>query len=282
MTHTVKTGLVAFGAVALSLVGFGQAFGYGGGSVIVPPVQFVAPVAGTFTATVNNGSVNTGSHQVTLTLNAPSGTAFMAISNRADFDGASQEPYSLVKTWNLGNGVGLKTVYVKFYDKNGNASPVVTTTIVDTDASAAPAGVQTGTPAPVQSVLGTKVAAIDTLVATLKLGARSLDVTTLQNELKKAGFFPATTPSTGFYGAVTAAAVAKYQASLTTPAVVLGTKVASLGELTAKAKFGTRSLDVTTLQNELKKAGFYPANLAATGYYGPITKAAVEKYLAAQ
>jgi hypothetical protein len=52
---------------------------------------------------------------------------------------------------------------------------------------------------------------LDELIQALKFGTRNSMVTRLQNELKKLGHFSASV--TGYYGAVTKAAVAKYQAS---------------------------------------------------------------------
>ncbi len=62
---------------------------------------------------------------------------------------------------------------------------------------------------------------------------------------------------------------------------VLGIKITRLNELAKKLKLGNRGAEVRELQTLLKQAGFFPARQTATGYYGPITRAAVAKYLAA-
>lgn len=62
---------------------------------------------------------------------------------------------------------------------------------------------------------------------------------------------------------------------------VLGVKITRLNELANKLKFGNRGAEVRELQTLLKQAGYFPARQIATGYYGPITRAAVKKYLAA-
>lgn len=62
---------------------------------------------------------------------------------------------------------------------------------------------------------------------------------------------------------------------------VLGVKVTRLNELANKLKFGNRGAEVRELQTLLKEAGYFPARQTATGYYGPITRASVQKYLAA-
>lgn len=61
---------------------------------------------------------------------------------------------------------------------------------------------------------------------------------------------------------------------------VLGVKITRSTELAAKLKVGSKGAQVAELQALLKKAGFFPAKQAATGYYGPVTSAAVKKYLA--
>ncbi len=194
MKNSIKTGLVVTTAVTLSLVGFGQAFGYGGGS-ITPFLRANAPA-----------------------------------------------PVSV------------------------NANP--------------------GTTTPTQAVLGEKVPSVATaLIATVKAGTKSDQVVQLQNELKALGYFPKNVASTGFYGPITVAAVKKYQADQE-KGQVLGVKVdasnALLKELIAGTKQNTRTDKVFQLQTELKKAGFYPSGYAVSGFYGTITKASVEKYLASQ
>ncbi len=61
---------------------------------------------------------------------------------------------------------------------------------------------------------------------------------------------------------------------------VLGIKVTRLNELANKLKYGNRGAEVRELQTLLKQAGYFPARQAVTGYYGPITRASVKKYLA--
>jgi hypothetical protein len=61
---------------------------------------------------------------------------------------------------------------------------------------------------------------------------------------------------------------------------VLGEKIALLDELIAKTKYGQTSNTVKQLQTELRNAGFFPRYVRSTGWYGPITRAAVAKYLA--
>lgn len=121
-------------------------------------------------------------------------------------------------------------------------------------------------------VLGVQTSLLHELIAKLKFGSTSNEVTQLQVELQKLGFFPAKAKTTRFYGAVTKATVQKY----------LDTKAneISLPDLAAMLKLGQRGAAVKKLQTELKAAGFFPASTATTGFYGTTTKQAVAKYLA--
>jgi hypothetical protein len=84
---------------------------------------------GGFSVSINNNTATTNTKDVTLTLNAGSDTARMAISNTEDFNGSSQEAYQATKSWALTEGDGTKTVYVKFFTQSGQASNIVSDTI---------------------------------------------------------------------------------------------------------------------------------------------------------
>lgn len=103
--------------------------GVGGGGL--PPAAYNPPTppAEGFSVVINNGTLETDSREVTLTLVGGSDTARMAISNFSDFRYAVQEPYQTTKTWVLIAGEDLKTVYVKFYTSWGQSSEVVSDTI---------------------------------------------------------------------------------------------------------------------------------------------------------
>ncbi len=47
---------------------------------------------------------------------------------------------------------------------------------------------------------------------------------------------------------------------------------------TKQMKFGDQNSEVSELQTFLKKIGFYPANIAVTGYFGNVTKQAVKAF----
>ena len=123
-------------------------------------------------------------------------------------------------------------------------------------------------------VLGERISIIDELILKYDCYTYAEGIRQLQIELQKQGYFPADFVPTTYYGNKTRAAVAKY---LNDQAASM-----SLDELVKFAfKLGQRNNAVKRLQTELKAAGFFPANVPATGYRGQITKAAIAKYKAA-
>lgn len=128
----------------------------------------------------------------------------------------------------------------------------------------------------------------------LKQGMRSSTVTTLQNNLKKLGYF--STTATGYYGEITVSAVKRLQRdnglysdgiagtkTLTLISKLLDSKntQVSVSSNTGAAsvttlKKGMSGNSVSDLQSNLKKLGFFSANV--TGYYGDITVAAVRSF----
>ncbi len=246
--------------------GGGGGGGGGGGSP-----AFNAPIGG-FTVAVESVVPNTNPAQVNLRLNG--GTALrMAIANTPDFAGVGQQAYRSTTAHTLTTGNGPKSVYARFFDSFGTASPVVNATVNITGN----AGVVTLPPV-VGEVLGVKITRLDELVAKLKFGQTSDEVKELQTELKKIGYFAKTWKPTKFYGTLTKAAVKKYLVDKNKKPVVAKT----LDELVAMTKFGQRSDLVKQLQTELKKLKFLSAKHLVTNYYGAITKAAVAKYLASK
>ncbi|MCG8412252.1 MAG: T9SS type A sorting domain-containing protein, partial [Bacteroidales bacterium] len=72
----------------------------------------------------------TNTRRVTISFDDGGGEAqLVAISNSSDFSLIGQEYYTSTKEWLLTEGFGEKTIYVKFYNKQGNPSEVVTDTI---------------------------------------------------------------------------------------------------------------------------------------------------------
>ncbi len=95
----------------------------GGGymPVTTPPTNTSISIA--------SGAANTLARGVTLTL-AATGATQMAISNTADFAGVNWETYATSKTWTLTEGDGVKTVYAKFRDADGDTATTVSDTII--------------------------------------------------------------------------------------------------------------------------------------------------------
>lgn len=126
----------------------------------------------------------------------------------------------------------------------------------------------------------------------LKKGMQGNTVTKLQTDLKKLGYF--NDNATGYYGDVTAAAVKKLQkkygyaqdgiAGNNTIGLInklLGGSgsTSSRGNTSSTAskllKKGMSGSEVTALQTNLKKLGYFNYNI--TGYYGDITVSSVKK-----
>jgi len=79
---------------------------------------------------INNGNAKTNNRDVVLNLAAGSDVKFVAVSNVSDFTNIPQEDYQLEKAWTVDSGDGVKTVYVKFYNKYGTSSDVISASII--------------------------------------------------------------------------------------------------------------------------------------------------------
>lgn len=77
--------------------------------------------APTGTVVINGGAAETTTAAVTLGLTTDDAINVL-ISNTADFTGVAPRPYAASIPWTLIGGNGVKTVYVKFIDANGNVS----------------------------------------------------------------------------------------------------------------------------------------------------------------
>jgi peptidoglycan hydrolase-like protein with peptidoglycan-binding domain len=127
----------------------------------------------------------------------------------------------------------------------------------------------------------------------LTIGDRSESVRELQVELKEKGYLSCT--ATGYYGTLTQAAVMQFQkdkglkvdgkAGPMTKGALFGsgdikvTKEPSTSVESDKDKYvvGDRGDEVLAIQKRLKALEYYDYN-TATGYYGPVTKTAVERF----
>ena len=136
-------------------------------------------------------------------------------------------------------------------------------------------------------------------VTTLKQGSTGSSVRSVQQRLKKLGYYTGTVD--GNYGEATVKAVRAFQSKngLTVDGKVGAATLARLNSSSAisasatatpktttkatatpnanvVAQYGDRSDDVTTIQNRLKALGYMTAG--ATGYYGDVTRDAVKSF----
>ena len=75
---------------------------------------------------INDGSGMTKIRKVQLYLTGPEWAKYMKISNQADLSDADWEGFKSTKTWYLGYGGGIKTVYTKFKSATNKVSPLYT------------------------------------------------------------------------------------------------------------------------------------------------------------
>ena len=115
---------------------------------------------------------------------------------------------------------------------------------------------------------------------TLKTGSTGSEVTKLQNKLIQLGYTDFTS-ATGNYGSSTKTAVIRFQSnnSLTVDGIAGSATQSRLYSSSAKSlilKEGSSGEAVQTLQLRLKALGYFSGT--GTGYFGPVTKAAVTAF----
>ncbi len=112
-----------------------------------PPVSSPENPQGGFKVLVNDGIEITNNRVVSLLFIVGPDTVDMAISEDPAFKNVSLEPYQNQKEWTLSEGDGQKIVYVKFYNKYGQATTPIATAITLAESKfstiAAPAAVAT-------------------------------------------------------------------------------------------------------------------------------------------
>jgi peptidoglycan hydrolase-like protein with peptidoglycan-binding domain len=185
--------------------------------------------------------------------------------------------------------VGVHTITVSTLDNFGRSVRGSLTVTVNPNSTSATA---------VQNVTTTSASGRQTFLNNLNIGSTGADVTALQTILNQKGFFQG--PISGYFGALTAAAVKKFQtANGVSPLGNVGpatraalndlqnssassTSAGTAGTTSTKYTFtsslsvGSTGADVTALQNRLTSEGVYSGPI--TGTFGPLTRAAVEKY----
>lgn len=245
-----------------------------------------------YAVSINNGAADTSSTSVTLSLSPTANANQMQISNTSDFSTSTWLTFQSTYPWVLTSGSGVKVVYVR-YGSNSSVVATAQDSINLTDSKTVPAvTTQTQVQAPVQpQVLG---ASAYNFTTSLTIGSHGEAVTQLQQFLTNNGFY--TGPITGYFGGLTEAAVKALQAkngitpvsgfvgpktlallnkgtAPSTPEVVSAT---SSYTFTRTLSVGSTGAEVTALQDLLAKISGYTGS--TTGYFGVLTRAAVEKY----
>ena len=92
------------------------------------------------------------------------------------------------------------------------------------------------------------------------------------------------TPASGYFGPLTRATIAGMCGKV--PQIVSqGTSAPATAPAPQSSspylQLGSSGSDVSTLQTELQKLGYFPSGLAPTGYFGPLTQSWLEAFQAA-
>ena len=89
-----------------------------------------------YTVLISDNSRFTNSRQVTVSFAAPAGTRLVLLANDAQFTGAQWSNFSASRSWELTAGDGVKSVYARFRDAEGNevAETVIDEIVLDTRA----------------------------------------------------------------------------------------------------------------------------------------------------
>ena len=115
---------------------------------------------------------------------------------------------------------------------------------------------------------------------TMRLGSSGSDVTDLQSRLLTLGYLDYPN-ATGYYGALTKTAVIRFQSNngLSADGIagpLTQSKLSSSAARSLLLKEGSSGEAVQTLQLKLKSLGYFSGT--GTGYYGPVTRAAVTAF----
>ena len=270
--------------------------------VPIPPAPSASNPLGEFKVLINDDTAVTNNRIITLKFFAGDNTKRMAISESPDFKNAIQEAYSEAKEWNLSEGEGKKTIYVKFFTEFGIPSEIISDEIVLGSVSITP------TPSVFPTADFTK---------NLDLGSQNADVKTLQqylnvNDFKVAESGPGSPGNeTKYFGLLTKAALIKFQEAyadkiLTPVGLTNGTgyfgpstrAFINYGSLTPIVEekelsviftrgldIGMRGDDIRQLQQllntdpdtRLSDSGVGSLG-NETNYFGPLTQKAVQKF----
>jgi len=106
-----------------------------GGEENTPTTPAPNVFTGAFSIMINSGASVTNNKTVTIKLSSDVDVKEYVISNSSSLSGLVAQTFEAQKTWDLTIGDGSKTVYTKFFDKDGKESAVISATItLDTKA----------------------------------------------------------------------------------------------------------------------------------------------------
>ncbi len=230
-TNSSNTGLTTTGEFSVQASGSGLP----SGAYELPKI----PIGG-FAIVVNHGEGVAADRKVTLHFNAGADVKKIALSMSSDFVGASQEPYTESKLWDvcsIYSGAVVKplcpdgnyTIYAKFYTAWGQTSPVVSKdiilkTVVDKVHNKKVASATIHAPAQYGE-----------FTRDLKYGSSNQQVMWLQNVLKNLGYFPVLVKSSGNFGAITRQSLKKFQCARKIACTGAGLK-SEYGQVGAKTR----------------------------------------------
>ncbi len=86
----------------------------------------ISATAAVFGLLIEDGRERTGDPSVALTFEAPVGTTGLQIANSNSFAGVAVQPFAGSRVWQLPPGDGIKSVWARFLDPEGNPSDPVT------------------------------------------------------------------------------------------------------------------------------------------------------------
>lgn len=120
-------------------------------------------------------------------------------------------------------------------------------------------------------------------------GQTHSEINAIQEKLKTLGFFPATTPTSDWFGPTTEKSVKKFQKTISAKQngilteyqhdVLLGISSGSQWSFPQSEKQqGSSGDDIKELQQFLRDFGFFPFDARPSGYFGPLTRRSLLEY----
>jgi len=257
-----------FGKSHGDFFGINTAFGYGGGggggyTVVVPTLMSTSSI------TVVGGNTVT-TRNISFLFNVSNAT-MVAISERPDFFDTSWRTYSVSENFTLSEGYGVKTVYVKFRSATGGetTNQVVTITYVEGVGTTFPPA-QPGTTT--TTIIPLSVFPVDGLTIKFRAGLTPAQRQSVTNLVNSGRMFNEIDAKNYAY----AIGVSNWQQFVGKNPKTTTTIVPSVHIFTILLKEGDIGTEIRFLQQKLADLGYF--NHAVTGYFGPVTKAAVIEF----